>query len=376
MNILMTNSSPIWGGNENWAVTAARLLRDRGHQVKMILLRGSPVVDRAVAQGLPVITVPRFGGDLEPLSLWRLYRIFGRERPDAVILTKTKDYWVCGLTSWQKGVPLRLLRLSIVRRVKDNVKYRLIYRKFVNGVIVNSRDVEQGIRESAEWTAQIPIQVLYNGIADPRSNKVPERQKERAKELRKEWNIPEDALVFGACVNITYRKRLDLIIAALASLRSQLPGAHAVIAGEGNAREELMTQAEQLGIQDRVHFPGYLSDTGPLYHLFDLYVISSRQESMTYVGMEAMAHGCPILATDCGGIRELLDDGRCGMIVPTDDLTALRKGMVRLATNAHLRAQFARLGRERFETHFTEDKMAANLEAILQGKEQPYPPEF
>jgi glycosyltransferase involved in cell wall biosynthesis len=375
MKILITNSSPIWGGNENWTVTAGRLLQERGHAVGMILLKDSPVVERARQADLPVITVERFGGDLEPSSLLRLYRIFRDEGPDAVILTKTKDYWVCGLTAWRAGVSRRFLRFSIVRRVKDNRKYRLVYGTFVQGAIVNSREVEQAIRSSAEWTAALNIHVLYNGIADPRSRRDPKELEETARALRRRWNIPPDAFVFGACVNITQRKRLDLIVAGLADLQDRLPRAHAVIAGDGAAREELMAQARELKVEDRIHFPGYLADTGPLYHLFDLYVISSQQESMTYVGMEAMAHRCPVLATDCGGIAELLDGGRCGLIVAVDDPKALRDGMLRLAADDELRARFARRGRERFETHFTEGKMAANLEAILENRPQPYPPD-
>jgi glycosyltransferase involved in cell wall biosynthesis len=374
VNIIITNSSPIWGGNENWAVRAGRLLRDRGYAVKMMLLRNSPTVDRAEDIGLPVIAISRFGGDLEPSSLLRFYRIFRNERPDAVILTKTKDYWVCGLTSWAVGVPRRFLRLSIVRRVKDNRKYRLVYENFVHGVIVNSREVEEAIRTSAEWTAGLDIHVLYNGIADPLGREAPQRLKRTAQRLRDRWHIPPDAFVFGACVNITRRKRLDLIISALADLRERLPLAHIVIAGDGEAREELMAQARRLNVPDRVHFPGHQHDTGPLYHLFDLYVIASRQEGMPHAGIEAMAHGCAVMATDCGGIGELLDGGRCGLIVPVDDAGALQAGMLRLATDDERRSRFARLGRERFLDHFTEDRMAANLEAILEGRPSPEEP--
>jgi glycosyltransferase involved in cell wall biosynthesis len=372
MKVIITNASLLWGGNENWAFTAAKLLLSRHHTVKLILKEGSEVSERAAKLGLPVIPVSRFGGDLELPNLFRLYRIFLRERPDVVILTHWKDYWVCGLTSWLARVPIRLLRLSILRRVQDNFKYRLIYRRFVNKVVVNSREVELSTRTSAKWLEDITIHVLYNGIAapDPHSRGIHQK---RAEELRKAYGIPEDALVFGACVNFFYRKRLDLIISALADLRDELPNAHVFLAGKGEVQDDLEAQVQRLGLGDRVHFPGYFQDVAPLYCLFDVYVISSQQESMTYVGMQALALGCPVLATDCGGIRELLDNGKCGLIVPVNDLTALRDGMLTLATNPKMRSRFAQLGRERFEKYFTEERMLSNLEAILQGKPQPYP---
>ena len=372
MKIIITNASLLWGGNENWAFTVAKLLTGRQHTVQLILKKGSEVSERAAKLGIPVIPISRFGGDFELPNLLRLYGIFYRERPDVVILTHWKDYWVCGLTSWLAKVPVRLLRLSILRRVQDNLKYRLIYRHFVNRVVVNSREVELSTRASAKWLEDTTIHVLYNGIAvpDPHSRWIHQK---KAKELRKEWGIPDDALVFGACVNFFYRKRLDLIISALADLRDELPNAHVFLAGKGEVQDKLEAQAQQLGLGDRVHFPGYFQDVTPLYYLFDVYVISSQQESMTYVGMQALALGCPVLATDCGGIRELLNNGRCGIIVPVNDLTALREGMLTLATHPKMRSRFVELGRERFEKYFTEDRMMSNLEAILQGQPQPYP---
>lgn len=325
----------------------------------MILRRQSEVFQRANQANIPVISVPRYGGDGEPLTLLRFYRIFQREKPDAIILTNTKDYWVCGLTAYLAKVPRRALRLSIVRPVKDNLKYKLIYRKFVNCVIVNSQEVEEGIRESASWLKEISIRVLYNGI-DP-----PPLLKGRGDELRKKWGIPEDAFVFGACVNITRRKRLDLIISALANLREELPNAYAVLAGKGNALLNLEALAKDLGVNDRVYFPGYVEDVMPLYDLFDTYVISSEQESMTYVGMQALAYGCPVVATDCGGIKELLNDGECGEIVPVNDLSALQTAMLELATSETLRITYAQKGKERFEKHFTAARMGDNLEEIL-----------
>ena len=87
MKIIITNASLLWGGNENWAFTVAKLLTGRRHTVKLILKKGSEVSERAAKLGIPVIPISRFGGDFELPNLLRLYGIFYRERPDVVILT-------------------------------------------------------------------------------------------------------------------------------------------------------------------------------------------------------------------------------------------------------------------------------------------------
>lgn len=103
-----------------------------------------------------------------------------------------------------------------------------------------------------------------------------------------------------------------------------------VIAGDGPLREALTAQARRLGIAPRVHFTGFLSNPYPLLRHAQLFILSSVQEGMPTVLIEALALGTPVLASDCEtGPRELLDNGRLGQLVKVNDVPALADGMLR-----------------------------------------------
>jgi glycosyltransferase involved in cell wall biosynthesis len=129
-------------------------------------------------------------------------------------------------------------------------------------------------------------------------------------------------------------KGFDLLLDAYAlALRSQtLPDL--VIAGNGPLLDALTTQASQLGIAHRVHFTGYLSNPYSLLRHARLFILSSVQEGMPTVLIEALALGTPVLACDCEtGPRELLDNGRLGQLVKVNDVPALAKGMLHSLTS-------------------------------------------
>ncbi|XHF33997.1 glycosyltransferase [Pseudomonas chlororaphis] len=118
---------------------------------------------------------------------------------------------------------------------------------------------------------------------------------------------------------------------ALALRSAALPDL--VIAGDGPLREALVTQANQLGIAQQVHFSGFLSNPYPVLRHARLFILSSLQEGMPTVLIEALALGTPVLACDCEtGPRELLDHGRLGQLVIVNDVQALADGMLRHLT--------------------------------------------
>lgn len=97
-----------------------------------------------------------------------------------------------------------------------------------------------------------------------------------------------------------------------------------LILGEGEERSNLETMVMELGLQHRVLMPGFVADTPPVYASADLFVLSSVNEGLPTVLIEALEHGVPVVSTDCpSGPREILEDGRHGTLVPTGDSCAL-----------------------------------------------------
>jgi len=121
---------------------------------------------------------------------------------------------------------------------------------------------------------------------------------------------------------LAQQKGFDCLLHAVAKLKNE--NVDLVILGEGSLHAQLETQAEDLGISQRVHLPGFVSDPMSVLKKSSLFVLPSRWEGFGNVIVEALSTGVPVVATDCSGApRELLVDGKLGHLVPPDDSDAL-----------------------------------------------------
>ena len=143
---------------------------------------------------------------------------------------------------------------------------------------------------------------------------------------------------------------------------------HLVLVGDGAYRDELRQLADTLGIGARVHLTGQMNNPHPVMAGATIQVLSSKNEGMPMVLIEALALGKAIVSTDCPtGPRDILDDGRAGMLVPIGDVDALADAMARLLTDDALRADFAARAQARaasFGIDESNRRLAACIDAI------------
>ncbi len=132
-------------------------------------------------------------------------------------------------------------------------------------------------------------------------------------------------------------KRIDVALEALAQVPPDLPWQLDII-GEGALRGELEGQARRLGIADRVTFHGFRRDVFALMAHSDLLIMSSQHEGLPYTLLEAMSLGLPTLASDVGGLREVLRHEQTGLLAPVGDVAGFAAHLTRLGRDPRLRA--------------------------------------
>ncbi|MCI2429081.1 glycosyltransferase [Candidatus Acetothermia bacterium] len=159
------------------------------------------------------------------------------------------------------------------------------------------------------------------------------------------WSDNPSDLLIVAVGRLVQLKGYDLLIRAMEQLPSNV---RLMIVGDGEERVALENLIAELGIAERVVLLGFQENPWRYMARADLFVLSSLTEGMPNVIGEAMALGLPILATDCSpGVREYLDNGRAGLLVPPGDSSALAQGIAQLLSDEPLRQELARRGRER-----------------------------
>lgn len=199
------------------------------------------------------------------------------------------------------------------------------------------------------------ITVINNGVEQP--NTLPP---EAMAALRSKLNIPTSHQVVGSVgrMHDDSVKRFADLIDAFARLRSDTT---LLLVGDGCERTGLERHAMARGIRDRVCFVGFQIDVGPYYGLMDIFALASAHEAFGLVNAEAMRCSLPVVATNVGGIPDVVQDGVTGILVPPRNPTAMSAALQRLLDNPDQRQRMGDAGKTRADKHFSAERYANDI---------------
>jgi len=163
--------------------------------------------------------------------------------------------------------------------------------------------------------------------------------------------------------NLRPEKGQDTLLAAAPRILARYPDASFTFVGDGPRREALETLTRALGITDRVRFMGESRDVARILAEHDLFVLPSRSEAFPNALIEAMATALPVVATDVGGIPEVVRPGS-GLLVRPDDERALADAVLALMDDPAAAAALGRAARTDVERHYTIDRMVERFEQL------------
>ena len=222
------------------------------------------------------------------------------------------------------------------------------------------------------------IRVIRNGARLPAS--VPENMRSK---VRAELGIPDTGKVVIMVSRLNPKKGIENLLDAAPEVLSRVPSAWFVIVGdivlestgqEASYSKRLAGRARELGIAERVLFTGLRRDVPRLLSAADISVLPSLSEGLPNAVIEAMAAGLPVVATSVGGIPELIQQGRNGMLVPPGDTAALAESLATVLSNPFLSRRLGEAARLRIQAGFSFEKMfretVALYRATLAEKEQ------
>ncbi len=202
-------------------------------------------------------------------------------------------------------------------------------------------------------------QVIYNGIDFARL------QTSSGRNPRQDLGISREAVVIAANGSLIQRKGQDVLIRAINRLVAGRD-LHLLISSEGPERHNYEALTTELGLTDRVHFLGYCDDMPALYRATDIVALASRADAFGLVLAEAAYFGLPAVATQVGGIPEVVDHGVTGLLVPPDDPEAMAVALAKLIDDPLQRRTLGAQARERALRLFSAEQMVANFESTYE----------
>jgi len=360
--VLVVNSSPSWGGNEFWSVRLAQGLAEHGHPVRFVWSH-QVVGDRVQAAGLDGRRIPLWN-DLDAVGFLQLHHEMVGHRPQAVLLTRWREYLLGGLAARLARIPRTVMGLGLKILPADDLKRRLTF-DLSDRILVNAPEIRDTLIERS-WIQPGKVQVVVNGVDldrfQPRAHGDRTAQGRR---FREEHGIGPEAPFVLTIGNLTDQKDHANLLDACARMRNQVPDLRVMILGEGLRRGVLEQKRQELGLDDAVLMPGFVSDVLPALAAADAFVLSSDNEGMAWVLMEAAACGLPVVTTDVSGARHCVEHGRTGLVVPPRDPAALGSALVELLTDSVRLESFGQLARVLAEERLDVERMLRETADLL-----------
>ena len=247
---------------------------------------------------------------------------------------------------------------SFLIRTYQNIINNWTSRKCCDAIIAVSHQVKKAL--IAKGFDSCKFYVVHNGT--------PLNIQERidSKTVRSQLDIPDNISVVIHVGRLCKSKGQHILLKAAANLHQQGQEAVYLIVGkdleqEGAYLQYLKDMAQELGINNSVHFLGHRSDIPQLLAFSDLLVLPSYTEGLPLVILEAMAAGKPVIATPVGGIPEIVIDQETGLLVPVEDVQALEDAILRLLQNPHLKNEMGSKGLEIVRKKFSVEKMCQEV---------------
>ncbi len=183
---------------------------------------------------------------------------------------------------------------------------------------------------------------------------------------------PGEDLIVGTACRLVPTKGVDTLIRAIAALREQIPSVRLEIAGAGPDRARLESLVRVHGLADCVTFLGWQDCLLPVMSRWAVFALASWDEGLPIVVLEAMGSSLPVVASTCGGLPEVVEDGRTGWLVPPNDPEALAERLRRLLLDREQRRAMGAAGRARVQQHFSlarmVDEIARIYDEVIEGK--------
>lgn len=296
-------------------------------------------------------------------SVWALRTLLEDVRPD---LVHVNEFWWVPQTLQAMNQTMRKTTPVVAHFRQDLpgekvVQYQL---KHVDKVCAVSERVGQTVRAAGVEAAC--VHVVHSGL-DRSWFEAHDVQARMA--LRRALGIDDQAVVFVTAANLFERKGYHIAIEALAGVRRRGARGHYIIVGVGEAAYEqrLRGRCKALGISEVVHFVGFQERVRPYLDAADVYLQPSLMEGFGIAVIEAMARGCPVIASNTGGLPDIVVDHETGRLVASGDGAKLERAMFELATDAGRRSQWGANAKRRVRERFSVDRMMAELQHVYEA---------
>ncbi len=331
------------GGAETHLATITRELSTLGDTVSVFCPEGRPLIEYLTDRNITPVSWTTWG-KFDPRTLWRFAALIGERQVDIVHTHLTTATLLGSLAARFTQTPCA----ATVHGFTSAFCYRYVDRLITVSNAVKRHMVRQGIPARK-------ITVLYNGIPLERYQPLAINEAKRA------LGFPTESYRVGIFGRLSSEKGHECLLKAWPEVTAHVLGARLMVVGAGQNEAALKEQAKRLNLRDSVEFTGFISDPRSLMSACDLVVVPSLKEGFGLAAVEAMALERPVVASDTGGLAEVVSHKETGILVPPNQPEELADAIRLLLFNQEAMTAMGRAGRLRVSKYFN----AANQVRLL-----------
>lgn len=356
MNILQVINVRWFNAEAAYAYSLAKGLIKKGHKVVILGLPGSPVIEKARADGFHCYETSELNS-YNPLAILkgasRLKRLMDEERINVINCHRSEGYPIVALAARSSRVrPVLIRTRGDVRPVRRGTLNKLLYTRFADGVIASGDVIKRGLVERLGLYKD-KIDVVYAAVDTERF-----RPLDKFSDVRKELGIHSKSPLIAILGRLGEVKGHSYFIEAAALVLKDHPSARFLIIAKemDEGADRLRIQIRNAGLEEKVLFTGFREDITDVMASCDIGVVASiGSETNCRVVLEWMAMGKPVVGTKVGVIPEVLRDNETGYLVPSQDSLSLAKAISALLENKEKAVSFGKMGRKVVESVYNED---------------------
>lgn len=341
-NIAHLDTEMTWRGGERQVIELIKGLVRRGHTCTLVCRPGSAISAEAARYDIPVHFLP-LSGEWDIGSVRRL-RSFIKSRKIDILHAHTSHAHTIGLFA---RIGIHNCRFVVSRRVDFHLhsafSRKIKYSFGIDHIITVSDAVKRILTEDGVEPGLMTT--VRSGFIHTQYNGAPVR------DLRAELGLPADAIVVASVAALAPHKDHTMLLKAAYIVAQHHPEVRFLLAGEGALKEEIERQIHDLGLEENVILLDFVKDIQSVFRAADIFAMSSREEGLCTSILDAMYFDLPIVATNAGGIPELVQDQVNGFIVRVGAHTNFAERLNFLIENASRREKMAGRSKHILEQH-------------------------
>lgn len=372
INVLHIHTLPIISGSGINTFLSMRGINGNVFRVGLACAPGGPLLDLVRAENMEVITFDKLVQPLNPIKdlliTLQLLNYLKKNKYHIVHTHNSKAGFIGRLSARLAGVPVVIHTVHgfafhdqepLWRRALFRNLERMASRWSDRMIFISQPLIDWALREKI--CKKDRIVKIYSGIDLHRFLPVTDDEKIR---IRKKWDIGHDVPVIGIISKLWEGKGHQVLIKAFKEIKKDIREARLIIVGEGYLEDSLRRYVKSIGMEDSVLFTGFQSDVSEILACFDMAVLPSFFEGMGRVLLEAMAMEKPVVASNVGGIPDLVKDGINGLLTNPGDVEELAHALKKILNNRSLALKMGKEGRKMVTLQFSAETMVNSLSHI------------